>query len=404
MTVPRRTDGRRLARGPILAVVATVAAAGLLAAGWFLAAAFESPAQREASSLPPAPKPVTATVERGDLRETVSFRATVQRQDSSTVAFPAQTADDPIVTARPIDTGHEITAGTVVSEVVGRPVIALPGSFPYYRSLQPGDTGPDVRQLQSGLTAAGHPVRLDGSFGAATARAVHALYQSAGYATPASDTANREGEQPPADPSAGATGTAGTDPSAGAAATSRLTLPRSELAVFPSLPATLTALPAVGSAAETAFTIERGTPRLSASVPQLVAQRLAVGTAGTFTGPQSQRIAVHVDEVGGSGDDDAGAAESSVLLSSDAEPIPAEWLGAEGTASMELRLAAEDALLVPTIAVAPGGKGSAHVRVRSPDGTFHRIAVTEEAQLDGRSAIHAEDDDALHAGDVVRID
>ncbi|BDZ50487.1 hypothetical protein GCM10025867_27280 [Frondihabitans sucicola] len=86
-----------------------------------------------------------------------------------------------------------------------------------------------------------------------------------------------------------------------------------------------------------------------------------------------------------------------------ATPLPDTWLSKEGTAVLEVTLAARDSLIVPTLAVSPGAKGPAHVFVRRDADDFERVAVTEVAQLNGRSAITPTKSGAIATGDVVRV-
>jgi peptidoglycan hydrolase-like protein with peptidoglycan-binding domain len=87
------------------------------------------------------------------------------------------------------DPGTEITNGSVVMEVDGRPVIAIVGSVPAYRDLAdlPDDmTGDDVLQLEQMLAAAGlaeeYDVTVDTEFTWQTANAVEALQEYIGAA------------------------------------------------------------------------------------------------------------------------------------------------------------------------------------------------------------------------------
>jgi peptidoglycan hydrolase-like protein with peptidoglycan-binding domain len=396
---------------------AAVLVAALIAGGWALALAFESPAQREADAAPPTPGPITAKVERGDLRDTVSFRATARRQESASVALPAQGADPSVVTAAPVAVGTDITAGRVATEINGRPVFALPGSFAYYRDLRPGDSGPDVRQLQTGLAASGARLAADGVFGASTDRAVRALYKRAGYepATTSGSPGTTGPDQQTGDASAPPT----PGPTAAPApAPPTLLVPRAELLVLATMPATLTGTPPVGTVvtAETDVTVDWGAPCLVATAPVRTAERLTAETTGTattstettgtattgrFTSTSGQSLDVRVDTVTPATGDDT--ADSTVTLTGADGPLDPSLLGQEGTAILDLQVVAEDSLLVPTIAVIPGGKGVAHLRVRRPDGTFRRIEVTEIAELRGRSAVRPTDPESLRAGDVVRV-
>jgi hypothetical protein len=70
----------------------------------------------------------------------------------------ASTAEGPggntlIVTAVRTHEGATVRPGKVLLEVSECPVYALPGDFPAYRDLMPGQTGKNVASLRAGLTS-----------------------------------------------------------------------------------------------------------------------------------------------------------------------------------------------------------------------------------------------------------
>jgi hypothetical protein len=91
-----------------------------------------------------------------------------------------------VVTARRAQPGQQLSAGDVLIEVSGRPIIALPGAVPAYRDLKPGDDGKDIAQLQDALRSLGLPAGRDarGHFGPDTKAAVSRLYGRLGYDVP----------------------------------------------------------------------------------------------------------------------------------------------------------------------------------------------------------------------------
>ncbi|MFJ7158397.1 peptidoglycan-binding protein [Streptomyces sp. NPDC101118] len=170
-----------LARGRRV-VYGVAAGAALMTAGGLLSTAFvKSPAQLAAETGPPAQGVLTAEVERRVLAETVVMRGTVVAGQS--VAVAPQGEGRPVVTRLPFAAGAPVTAGRVVAEVSGRPVVALRGALPVYRDLRPGATGDDVAQLQAALRELGHPTGRDprGHFGPGTKDALAALYRDLGY-------------------------------------------------------------------------------------------------------------------------------------------------------------------------------------------------------------------------------
>jgi peptidoglycan hydrolase-like protein with peptidoglycan-binding domain len=99
----------------------------------------------------------------------------------------------PVVTGQVPKVGSTIREGKPLLEITGRPVIALAGVLPMYRSLRPGLRGPDVRQLEQTLQRLGHdPGTVDDLYDARTATAVAALFRAAGYEPPETDEQLRQ--------------------------------------------------------------------------------------------------------------------------------------------------------------------------------------------------------------------
>ncbi|WP_395725262.1 peptidoglycan-binding protein [Nakamurella sp.] len=168
----------------IVAIVAVVMATG----GFLAATLIVSPEDAAARAAPPAARPVTVAVESKRLESTVVTRGDIAFSESVDVKLTAATGTTAVVTGRLPQVGQDVTAGTVVVEVTGRPVIALSGPIPAYRTLTGGATGPDVTQLETTLAGMGFdPGPQDGRYDAATAAAVTALYGSLQYAPPAAE-------------------------------------------------------------------------------------------------------------------------------------------------------------------------------------------------------------------------
>lgn len=86
-----------------------------------------------------------------------------------------------VVTAVKVKKGSRIGSGQTIAVVSGRPLIAVQGRWPFYRDLTLGDSGDDVRQLQTVLHDDGDLGRVpDGRFGTATDRALRAFYAKRG--------------------------------------------------------------------------------------------------------------------------------------------------------------------------------------------------------------------------------
>jgi peptidoglycan hydrolase-like protein with peptidoglycan-binding domain len=101
------------------------------------------------------------------VRGTVRFGAPQAVVLASSQLKTGGTASD-IVTRAP-RARTELGAGEVAMTVDGRPVFVLPGAIPMHRDLRPGDTGPDVRQLERALQRLGvSPGPVDGRYDAST--------------------------------------------------------------------------------------------------------------------------------------------------------------------------------------------------------------------------------------------
>ncbi|WP_433063776.1 hypothetical protein [Dactylosporangium sp. CS-033363] len=209
----------RTGRAVLLGVTVLVLLAATGAA-WLVGARARTPGQRALAATPPPPSVVTALVSGDPLVKDLVLDGAFARETTLRVAGPpaAAGATRVVVTALPLAAGAAIDAGTVVAELSGRPLVALPGAFPAYRDLGPGDRGPDVKQLQQALRPRyGTPVTA--VYDARTGSDVRRLYRAAGYdpVTRAPAPAPSATAPPPAD----------------------VVLPAAEVLFLPQLPATL---------------------------------------------------------------------------------------------------------------------------------------------------------------------
>ena len=169
----------------VIAVVAVVATGLGLVAGRELT----SPADAAARTAAPQASRITVPVEQRALSSRV-----VGRGDASfdgAVGVTIETGElqvRPVVTGRVPKVGATVTEGRPLLEIAGRPVLALAGVLPMYRTLRPGLRGPDVRQLEQVLDRLGYePGAVDDLYTADTSAAVARLYEAAGYEPPAAD-------------------------------------------------------------------------------------------------------------------------------------------------------------------------------------------------------------------------
>jgi peptidoglycan hydrolase-like protein with peptidoglycan-binding domain len=84
--------------------------------------------------------------------------------------------------------GRAVSNGEKLAEIDGEPLFALAGRVPAWRDITPGESGPDVAELQKALAALGYYTGGDtrGFFGTATQDAVSLYYEHLGYTPPVS--------------------------------------------------------------------------------------------------------------------------------------------------------------------------------------------------------------------------
>ena len=147
-----------LITGTAAVLVAGVVAGLLLAWG---------SAAKEPTTTPGLP-PATAEVTRTTLVETKTVSGTLGYGDP----VPIRAAERGTLT-RIAPVGAKVRRGAPLFKVDERPVIALYGSVPLYRTLREGAKGADVRQLERNLAALGYTgFTVDDTYTAATAEAV----------------------------------------------------------------------------------------------------------------------------------------------------------------------------------------------------------------------------------------
>jgi hypothetical protein len=181
-----RGPERRSRQVALIVGVVTLVGAG----GWFAGTQMQSPADALAAHQPPKAGPVTVAVARQKLtanvvtQGSVEFGAPKSVSLSGPVGFAGSSKEEtgtPLVTKAPTE-GAVLTEGSVLMQVSGRPVFVLRGSVPMYRTLGPGTSGDDVRQLQSALLRLGHDAgAVNGHYGQGTASAVTQWYEGKGF-------------------------------------------------------------------------------------------------------------------------------------------------------------------------------------------------------------------------------
>src|SRR6202167_5589898 len=173
-------------------------AAALLAIGGLIGASFvKSPQQLAADTAPPPPTATTAKVVSQVLTSSVQMRGLVYPSTEYDVYANAPSSSSGADTGSPSSAGGSSSAGggyisklrvaagaTInnreqLAEIDGEPLFALTGPVPAWRDLTPGESGPDVTELQKALASLGYYDGGDtaGYFGSATEDAVSAYYE-----------------------------------------------------------------------------------------------------------------------------------------------------------------------------------------------------------------------------------
>ncbi|SEF15868.1 hypothetical protein [Jiangella alba] len=160
-----------------------------LGAGIFAGTRITSPADAIARTAAPEASEVTVPVEARTLNSEVVTRGDVSAAGAVDVKPETGGLETPpIVTGQVPEVGAEIAEGAALLEIVGRPLIALAGELPMYRSLRPGMSGPDVAQLEVTLDRLGlDPGEVDDEYTLSTGNAVADLFERIGYEAPAPD-------------------------------------------------------------------------------------------------------------------------------------------------------------------------------------------------------------------------
>jgi Putative peptidoglycan binding domain/HlyD family secretion protein len=185
-------------------------AAALLAIGGLIGASFvKSPQQLAADSAAPPATVTTATVVSQVLTSSVQMRGVVypstqydvyatssgssssaggSAAGGSSSGTGSSSTGAVYISKLKVAAGDTITNGEQLAELDGEPLFALTGTVPAWRDLTPGESGPDVTELQKALASLGYYDDGDtpGYFGSATEYAVSLYYQHLGYTAPSS--------------------------------------------------------------------------------------------------------------------------------------------------------------------------------------------------------------------------
>ena len=206
--------GRQAVRGSRLArrrraLFWVAGGAALLAIGGLVGSSLvKSPQQVAADTAAPPPTVTTAKVVSQILTSSVQMRGVVYPGTQYDVYPSAPESDTagsgagsgaggspagggsagPVYVSRlDVAAGRTISNGEKLAEIDGEPLFALPGRVPAWRDMTPGESGPDVAELQKSLASLGYYTGGDtaGFFGPATQDAVSLYYEHLGYTAPA---------------------------------------------------------------------------------------------------------------------------------------------------------------------------------------------------------------------------
>jgi HlyD family secretion protein len=415
---------RRRRRLALIASAAVVVAVLGLLSPFFI----RSPQQAAADAKPPARTVLTAPVEKRVLRDTIVLRGDVTAQHSLAVTPSIAGAGQAIVTAVRVAPGGRVASGTVVLEVSGRPLIALPGAVPAYRDLKPGATGKDVKQLQAALSGLGFHANRSGTFDAATKRALSAFYASRGYSPlPVSDTdaqqvadAQRQvtAAQRQVDDARDAVAAAKADPAAsktldrarddlGTArgllarvqAVTGPMLPAGEYVFLPSFPARVTASKAAVGAAVATPLVTFSSGRLILTADLTEAQHAVCRTGQKVriagdTGLSATGTITSIGPLSTPGGDDregagAAAAPAYPMVVTPSAALPESAAGQNVRLTVETSTSGTAQLVVPVSAIFAAADGGVYTIKRWPDGREERIAVRPGVSGEGYVAVTA---------------
>ena len=253
-------------------VALLVVVMGVAVAAFLVGRGLRSPAQQIARSAAPRPSLITAPVRLTRAQTSVVLRGTLTYPNSVTVAAPSLGGGElPVVTSAPLHAGSEVRSDTVIAAVAGRPVTALSGLVPAYRTMAYGDAGVDVSELQHALETLGLSIADDpaGDYGAGTAAAVATLYHDHGFAPITA---------PASVPTVNAHGTTVRR------TTALATVPLGEIAFLRSLPAEVIATTGVGtqlkSSGSAVARLGSGRLALAATVDSNTAHLIRAGARG----------------------------------------------------------------------------------------------------------------------------
>ncbi len=164
-----------------LMLVITLLVGGL---GFFAGSRMQNAADAASERTAPSASPITVSVEQRELRSTIIARGVAEYPSMIEITLGGLVGGDgerQVVTVSS-QQGTTIGDGDLLGQVSGRPIIALEGDQPSFRTLRIGSVGADVNQLELALSRFGFdPGEIDQEFTRSTALAVAQWYESLGF-------------------------------------------------------------------------------------------------------------------------------------------------------------------------------------------------------------------------------
>jgi HlyD family secretion protein len=409
----RKARRSRLARQR-RALLGVGVGAGLLAVGGLIGASLvKSPQQLAADTAAPPPTVLTAPVVSQVVTSSVQMRGVVYPPVQYDVYVSAASAGSsagssagPVYISKlDVAAGGTISNGEQLAELDGEPLFALAGPVPAWRDMTPGESGPDVDELQKALASLGyyHDGDTAGSFGPATQYALAAYYKHLGYTAPTS------GGVPAADviflPSLPATvvavnGATGQQPGQ----------PFLELAGIGSLTLTGELPPAYAGQVKPGLKVSIYSEVTGARATGTVAQ---LGTA-TTTVPSGTAVDIGAAPSGsqssgagsgsGSGGSGGSAAPTFIPLTVDpSAPLAAGLNGQNVLVTVDTGQTEGPVLTVPVAAIVTSASGTSYVTVTGAKGRQTQVEVTPGLSQNGYVQVTPARAGTLAAGDRVVV-
>jgi HlyD family secretion protein len=339
-----------------------------------------------------------------------------------------------------VKAGGTVRNGALIAEIDGAPMFVLTGSVPAWRDLAPGETGPDVAELQKALAALGYSDEGDtpGYYGGGTEDAVSAFYEHLGYTVPTAAPA-------------GGTGT-------GAGAATGPQVPQGDVLFLPSLPATVIAVngaagqqagspflelsaggaltltgelpPSYASQIKTGLTVTlydeatgiraAGTVAVLGTATQTLPAGTTVdiggsgsaagspgssGSSGTSGGSGSSGSSGSSGTSGGSGGTGSGSGSSLFVpvTVAPSSPLPAALNGENVLVTVETGQTEGPVLTVPVAAIVTTASGQSSVTVVAAGGKQTKVLVTPGLSENGYVQVTPVRAGSLAAGDSVVV-